>query len=253
MRPKTSEGAATVPPRPRTLAERLKWAYSQGWFREGRQRGCRLFQRRMKERAKEIKAEGGSPFEGYNTSSIQGYTSSKVVPSLDFLLEAAAVLKVRREWLILGRGKPTEAEQQVADAAHDLLRRAPGWHPLRSSVREWDDLDASAQAGLLDAWGVLCEGHHNLGEIVGREGPVIETRGQRIAANLVKALAAPLEILELDRGFLPDRSTYLVLTCEALRLYATDVRRAAEEYDREEEVWRTARDDAALQELNEDG
>ena len=129
MRPKTSktsEGAATVPPRPHTLAERLKWAYGQGWFEEDRKKGLRLFQRRMQERAEEIKAEGGSPFEGYNLSSIQGYASGKVVPSLDFLLEAAAVLKVRREWLILGRGKPTDAEQQVADAARDLLRRAPG-------------------------------------------------------------------------------------------------------------------------------
>ena len=159
---------------------------------------------------------------------------------------------MRYAWLVAGQGKPTEAQQKVADAARDL-RLAPGWHPLRSAFQEdWDYLDPRAQAALLDAWRALCEGQ-DLSEIVKREGPAVELRGQQIASNLARALEAPLKILELNLRFLPDRSTYLVLACEALRLYATDVRRAEEEYDREEESWRTAWDDDALEEPDEDG
>lgn len=105
-----------VPGESDTLADRLRWAIERQ-PRQGRQRGLRLFQRRMEERAKEILRAGGPPLTGTHLSTIQGYVNGTAEPSRQFLVEAARVLGVREAWLILGEGAPTEEEEQAIKKA----------------------------------------------------------------------------------------------------------------------------------------
>src|SRR5690606_19588238 len=106
-----------------TLPGRLQWAIAEQ-PRQGRQRGLRLFQRRMEERAAQVEAEGGPPLAGTHLASIQGYISGKVEPSLRFLEEAARVLGVRPAWLAYNDGPPREAER-VAGALGYLEKALP--------------------------------------------------------------------------------------------------------------------------------
>lgn len=96
-----------------TIADRLRWAIDR-MPREGRQRGERLFQRKVERRAEEIR-RSGDPEEltGYHLNSIRDYLSGKTLPSPIFIREAAAVVGVRATWLLDGSGKPTDAEEQA--------------------------------------------------------------------------------------------------------------------------------------------
>ena len=127
---------------PHTLGDRLRWAIDEHQPRRGRQRGLRLFQRRMEARWK------GSTGVPYALSTIQTYLipdpTKRLDPPLSFLHAAADVLGVREVWLTYGKGVPTEEEEKEAAAARmagepppeDLragLERGLG-APLRGSV-----------------------------------------------------------------------------------------------------------------------
>ena len=61
---------------------------------------------------------GGSP------TSVYRYVKAQIVPGIDFLVEAADVLGVRRDWLLFGEGEQTEAEE--ATRPEMLAMRAMG-------------------------------------------------------------------------------------------------------------------------------
>lgn len=48
---------------------------------------------------------------GSSQTSVYRYVKAQIVPGIDFLVEAADVLGVRRSWLLFGEGEQTEAEQ----------------------------------------------------------------------------------------------------------------------------------------------
>ena len=85
-----------------TLAGRLRWAIDQTPS-SGRQRGLRLFQRRIEEHAPDV--------HGTSLSAIQGYLRDDGEPSLAFVRQAAVLLAVREPWLAVGHGAPTEEEE----------------------------------------------------------------------------------------------------------------------------------------------
>ena len=95
----------------RDLKGRLSWAVNQQ-LPVGRQRGLRLFQRRMEERSKRIEADGEKPLVGTALSSVQTYLTGQQSPPLSFLKEAATVLGVREAWLISNQGAPTWAHEE---------------------------------------------------------------------------------------------------------------------------------------------
>ena len=84
-----------------TLGGRLRWAFERQ-PRQGRQRGLRLFQRRMERHGPDI--------PGTSLSAIQGYLKDDdpTEPSPRFLALAARLLSVRPTWLTWGAGAPTE-------------------------------------------------------------------------------------------------------------------------------------------------
>lgn len=135
--PQARRASLEHPSSPKTLGERLRWAVERQPTR-GKERGLRLFQRRMEERAKEIRRAGHRAPDGTALSSIQGYLAGGVEPSLAFVEEAARVLRVRAAWLAFGSGMPTEDEQAGAEEAVERLRGAvqsviePGLAPLNA-------------------------------------------------------------------------------------------------------------------------
>lgn len=88
-----------------TLAGRLRWAIFEHQPPQGRERGLRLFQRRMEAHAPDT--------PGTSLSAIQGYLRGEPEPSLRFIEEAARLLGVRGEWLAWGAGAPTEEEEAI--------------------------------------------------------------------------------------------------------------------------------------------
>jgi len=96
-----------------TLEGRLRWAIEQQPPR-GRERGLRLFQRRMDEH--------GADVPGTSLSAIQGYLRGDGEPSPTFLKLAAQLLAVRSAWLAFGEGAPTEeAEAGRRESAEEEL------------------------------------------------------------------------------------------------------------------------------------
>ena len=85
-----------------TLGGRLRWAIDKQ-PPDGRQRGLRLFQRRMTKRGRGV--------VGTSLSAVQAYLSDEAEPSLSFLRLAAELLSVRFAWLVVGQGAPTQEEQ----------------------------------------------------------------------------------------------------------------------------------------------
>jgi hypothetical protein len=86
-----------------TLAGRLRWAVFEHQPPEGRQRGLRLFQRKIDDRTPAV--------PGSSLSAIQSYLRGDAEPTPRFLLAAAQLLAVRPEWLAWGIGAPTEEEE----------------------------------------------------------------------------------------------------------------------------------------------
>lgn len=95
-----------------TFGGRLRWAIAQ-LEPKGRQRGLRLFQRRILESAE------ASPrrIPGVTLQSISTYLRGEVKPAHEFTEEAARLLGVHPGWLFSGLGHPTLAHAQAAAAA----------------------------------------------------------------------------------------------------------------------------------------
>jgi len=102
-------------PRFDNLPSRLRWAIDQQRS-EGRQRGLRLFQRRL--------AAARPGLDGTALSSIQAYLNGSVTPSLGWVEAASQILGVRTAWLAFGGGFPTEAEQDVIHTSTTKGERA---------------------------------------------------------------------------------------------------------------------------------
>jgi transcriptional regulator with XRE-family HTH domain len=216
-----------------TIAERLSWAIERQ-PREGRRRGLRLFQQRMEERARERTEAGEPELVGCALSTVQGYVSGEVVPSVDFLTEAAAILNVRPAWLTHGDGAPTIAEQRAAlESGHSVptdLERT-----FRRRIPDWVYLGPLARVAVTHTWSVLVgdrDPQEVIQEIIAVAGDVVRTvlLGDEVAARLGKAIGGPLAAVELHRGVIPpEHDEYVALVCAAVRLYARGQRRWSEE------------------------
>lgn len=97
-----------------SVADRLERALEQ------RDESIRGFQRRMAER----------DVRGSSYPSVHGYVRGDATPSVEFLRQAADVLGVREEWLVLGKGEPTAPEQGLSG-----LRRSGSGSPERLRER----------------------------------------------------------------------------------------------------------------------
>jgi transcriptional regulator with XRE-family HTH domain len=107
------------------------------------------FQKALKARNKE--RGGGDRIKGISTPSIHAYLKAASLPSVEFLMEAAAVLGVRPAWLFFGEEPPTEAEAKMQEAQP---QRPSSREVVESSLREvfptYDQLDYSAQIAAMD-------------------------------------------------------------------------------------------------------
>ena len=149
-----------------TIPKRLRQALS---FAD---RGIRHFQRELELRFKKKGISGSSYAQVHN------YLNGKREPSLSVLREAAAVLKVREPWLVLGEGEPTVTEealehartaeavyQQIYDWVPELLDSPPS-HPdaFHDALRKWvigasDSEDLEMEVKVL---GPMARGLYNL-------------------------------------------------------------------------------------------
>jgi transcriptional regulator with XRE-family HTH domain len=194
-----------------TLPGRLQWAISQQQP-EGKRRGLRLFQRRMEQRAVEL----GLQNLGVQLSSIQGYLSGDVEPSIRFLREAAGVLAVREPWLISAEGLPTEEEEAA-------LRERTGIRPPSSmhveAARGFDDALPGVQMGgtgrraLWGLWGVVSRCSATQSEAT-MDFPY---QNARKAAELVRA---PLDVLGWKLEELPPTASDTYVAHAALAVQA---------------------------------
>ena len=89
----------------RTLGERLRHAVTEGGL------SVRAFHRAM---------DGERGVYGSSYPNVHRYLADKADPSLEFLRQASDLLSVRYEWLAVGHGQPTEAEQAAAEAGEAL-------------------------------------------------------------------------------------------------------------------------------------
>lgn len=97
-----------------TIGGRLRWAI-QRRPRDGRKRGVRKFQSDLEERSRGEVEAGQPAIPGVTMPSIQGYLKDEVKPSLHFLEQSADLCEVDEDWLITGRGYPTEDQARAAN------------------------------------------------------------------------------------------------------------------------------------------
>jgi hypothetical protein len=205
--------AAYVPPDWDSFPGRLRWAIDEHQRPKGRQRGLRLFQRKME------REEGVA---GTSLSAIQSYLRGKAEPTRPFIMAAAKVLRIRASWLAFGEGQPTEAvEMAFRTAMHggDPDRDPAPEEGFRKSI-PWDYIGAPAKAQI---W----ELYHRVGAHVDialdPDLPSPEAFRKRnreeaeIAARAVAAAAVELG-LPFRRGVpgIMAQDTYIVCVCEGL-------------------------------------
>jgi transcriptional regulator with XRE-family HTH domain len=124
---------------------------------KGRQRGVKRFQEEMQERAEKMREEGRT-LVGYTYPSIQSYLKGAVIPSEEFIREAASILGVREDYLLTGEppvrdpmiGTPVTLPQLTGSGAGTLPSltvsasgtvgdagpEEPGHHVLRPAPAE---------------------------------------------------------------------------------------------------------------------
>jgi hypothetical protein len=212
MEMREGEADVTVSDEWSTLPMRLQWAIDrQPW--QGRRRGLRLFQSRIEERARELEKAGGK-LEGVHLSSIQGYVSGDVEPSLTFLREAADLLAVRRAWLIEGDGVPSALEESARRRA--IATADPGGQRLRDAITTalpWADQGSRSESAL---WSTMWILNGRLLDMPPIGTPYTEVSAFEVAlaGRLAESIRAPLDALGLkgrpfDQARL-DRYTVLV-------------------------------------------
>ncbi|MGQ0704381.1 MAG: helix-turn-helix domain-containing protein, partial [Gemmatimonadales bacterium] len=98
-----------------TIGKRLRWA-----IREVFRGSIRQFQRGMDERG----IAGSSP------PAVNRYLKDLTEPSIKWLREAAGLLGVSEDWLILGKGQPTKLMEADAAAARERTKPARAASPI---------------------------------------------------------------------------------------------------------------------------
>lgn len=180
-----------------TLAGRLRWAANQQ-PRDGRRRGIRLFQSRMEDHAKAIGADN----LGVSMSSIDSYVRAEVpvIPSLEFIQEAARVLRVRESWLAFDDGPPTELENWALEATGEK-GEPTGWGPdwnvgeLDKRFPGFEEADFSARHMIQEkilrifSWRTM----YRKDVPAGAKDP--NQLDRKIAEQIGRILRAPLDIL----------------------------------------------------------
>lgn len=117
-------------------------------------RSIRWLQQKLEERHAEYSSYG----------AVHSYVTGKKMPPMSFLLEAASELGLRQEWLILGKGEPTEAEQVArVEPGEELLDRMERWLP------DFERLPDEAQRLFVDLLGELALTASDAGEAAERD------------------------------------------------------------------------------------
>jgi transcriptional regulator with XRE-family HTH domain len=173
---------------------------------EGRQRGLRLFQRKMERREN---------VPGTSLSAIQSYLRG-VEPTRPFIEAAAEVLAVRPAWLAFGDGAQTAAEE----AARREERVRPEWE--RVAVEEfaahlpWDSMSPASRAHAWVVWGLV------LDDLPGKlpdhaSAFAAEWFGRDAAHRAARALTAPADALGVALPHTPrELNSYIALVAEGL-------------------------------------
>lgn len=117
------------------IGERLQWALE----RQGPEpRSIRWLEAEMGQRDADITSYG----------AIRSYVKGEKLPPITFLEEAADALAVRREWLVLGEGEMTSAEEDLREQGAERLLAD---HP---QLRQWPSRMRGIFVELLAAYGL---------------------------------------------------------------------------------------------------
>jgi hypothetical protein len=210
-------GAGTVAGKQDTFADRLRWAYDRQ-RPEGRQRGLRLFQRKLS--AKRYKDVPGT-----SLSAIQSYLRG-VEPTRPFIEAAAEVLKVRAAWLAFGEGAPTQAEEAARREAGERSRwEVRGEEEFRAHL-PWDSMSTASRAHVWDVWGlVLADLPVPLPDHVSGIGTA-EWFARDAAQRTARAITAPADALQVTPpggGGGRELNAYITLVSEALLVLLSNI------------------------------
>ncbi len=178
-----------------SLASRLRWAIDQQ-PPEGRQRGLRLFQRRL--------TATHPGLDGTALSSVQAYLNGSVTPSLAWVDAASGILAVRAAWLAFGGGFPTEAEQAA------MRTSMTGDHPTTPEPSRQQGAARGALSGFVTSvfneelpafWRLPPAARQALMDALGRHVGRLVHRGDSFHATyrrLVRYLATPFAVTRVD-------------------------------------------------------
>jgi len=114
----------------RTIGERLEEALQLWEHPPKGKRGKKAFQEAIKPR---LQMRGGQMGITYQT--ILSYFDGSSTPSLEWLREAADLLTVRFDWLVLGQGEAKEMNE-IIRVAHEQGARESEAHPFDRAVLE---------------------------------------------------------------------------------------------------------------------
>ena len=229
-----------------TLGGRLRWAIKRQPH-QGRQRGLRLFQRRMEEH--------GLRVPGTSLSAIQGYLrDDPAEPSPSFLLLAARLLSVRVGWLAFGGGAPTEEEERtrgetpeaelfrISTTVYEALGVSTKVPPGTLTIQHPEGLESEGErfwghatwAPLVrqtalrlyqyrPSWALLSEGSEDGGERAFEEARVEdpEPRFWLAVEDTAQAIAAPLKAVGVDASQLTLEDVADYVSAVALTLQRT--------------------------------
>jgi hypothetical protein len=198
-----------------TFADRLRWAYDRQ-RPEGRQRGLRLFQRKLS--AKRYKDVPGT-----SLSAIQSYLRG-VEPTRPFIEAAAEVLKVRAAWLAFGEGAPTQAEEAARrEAGERQWWEVAAEEEFRAHL-PWESLTTASRAHAWDVWGrVLNDLSFPLPDHVPGDD-IAEWFAREAAQRAARALTGPADALQVaPPGSARELNSYITLVSEALFVLLSNI------------------------------
>lgn len=214
-----------------TIADRLRWAIkSEEHRRPDTPNSYHAFQKAMGDRKEELEAEGAT-LHGCTYPTIIKYVRGEgpALPRLEFLREAAAILKVDADWLIVGVGEPTaefRSEGFAAAMGHRRIQRdaaVQNFEKVASALWKgfggWLPWDAP-MAGLMHAWRRWSL-RHLMSEGRGSESEdEVDQIGLRAAEEIGRAARAPLEALRMPSLSSSQLNLYLLSMVPVLSLLA---------------------------------
>lgn len=199
---------ASRAPRFDSLASRLRWAVGQQ-PPEGRQRGLRLFQRRLTDKAPGL--------DGTALSSIQAYLNGSVTPSLRWVEVASGILGVRADWLGFGSGSPTAGEQSGMKALVEPGRTGPATTALGSrGARDalGDYVTSVFNEEFPAFWRLPPASRRDLIDALARHVRPLVHKGDSFHAAFrrhVRYLAGPFSVTRVDPGSLDPADLALII------------------------------------------